>query len=333
MRLQQLHARSWTMLGAIALIGCAANVESGTDVNESEAALRGQSQALAFEEFTDPEGVGTAGEQPTSRLIRSARQYQRLFGHAPPAEVDFAAGEVVIFYSAGVKDTGGYDASILTVELRNRRLLVTTELVSPGEDCIVTQALSKPYVLATVSVPRGVRRARFDHEDVIRDCTGEDACATVRCAVGTICEVQPDGTAACVANGPFCGGIAAFPCPGAGLCVDDPTDECDPNMGGADCGGVCACTSIGLCVDGFVWDESPEVCGCVPVGGADVHPCAAVLCPVDTTCELQNGEAVCVPADNQQCGNATCDAGQVCCNWSCGTCTEPGGFCTEQFCE
>ncbi len=334
MRFRHLDGRGLaiSMIGAMALLGCAAEVPPGEDVSESEAALRGDAEAIAFEEFSDPEGVGTAGEGETRRVIRSARQYERLFGHAPPVDVDFAGGEVVIFYSAGIKNTGGYEASILEVSLVNRRVHVTTQLVSPGDDCIVTQALTKPYVLATVELPRRVRNVRFHHEDVVEDCTEPDACAAVRCAAGTVCEVQPDGTAACVPNGTFCGGIAGFVCAGEGECVDDPTDDCDPNMGGADCGGLCVCNAIGLCVDGFVWDESPEVCGCVPVDGGDVNPCAYTLCPINTTCELQNGEAVCVPADAQQCGNATCDAGQVCCNWSCGICTPPDGVCTQQFC-
>jgi hypothetical protein len=32
------------------------------------------------------------------------------------------------------------------------------------------------------------------------------------------------------------------------------------------------------------------------------------------------------------CGPAKCANGQVCCNESCGICTEPGGFCTDQYC-
>ncbi|MGH8552225.1 MAG: hypothetical protein ACRERS_02930, partial [Methylococcales bacterium] len=36
-----------------------------------------------------------------------------------------------------------------------------------------------------------------------------------------------------------CGGIAGFPCPDGQVCVDDPTDSCDPNQGGADCIGIC----------------------------------------------------------------------------------------------
>lgn len=34
-----------------------------------------------------------------------------------------------------------------------------------------------------------------------------------------------------------------------------------------------------------------------------------------------------------KCGNSNCPSGKVCCNSSCGICTEPGGFCTQQYCE
>eukprot|EP01083_Nonionella_stella_P153338 492596_1 len=36
-----------------------------------------------------------------------------------------------------------------------------------------------------------------------------------------------------------CGGLAAFACDKGLVCVDDPTDDCDPENGGADCGGIC----------------------------------------------------------------------------------------------
>jgi hypothetical protein len=37
----------------------------------------------------------------------------------------------------------------------------------------------------------------------------------------------------------MCGGIAGFPCPEGKKCVDDPSDNCDPARGGADCIGIC----------------------------------------------------------------------------------------------
>lgn len=62
----------------------------------------------------------------------------------------------------------------------------------------------------------------------------------------------------------FCGGIAAIPCPGNGKCVDDPSDDCDPAKGGADCGGICTCIETVLCIRGTHFDSSPAVCTCVP---------------------------------------------------------------------
>jgi hypothetical protein len=122
-----------------------------------------------------------------------------------------------------------------------------------------------------------------------------DPCATVRCAAGTRC-VANGSTATCEAN-VFCGGIAAFPCPGAGECVDDPNDSCDPDNGGADCGGVCACSGAAvLCGPNTVFDESPEICACVEFE----NPCNLLDCPPNSRCEVNNGEPSCVA--NVQCG-------------------------------
>jgi hypothetical protein len=166
------------------------------------------------------------------------------------------------------------------------------------------------------------------------DCGGicvpkTDPCATVRCQAGTECQVDDQGMAACVAVGPFCGGIAARPCPGSGQCIDNPTDSCDPNNGGADCGGVCVCVQNALCARGLTFDSSPDVCACVPTSPAE---CAAVLCPTGTTCEVHDGAAQCISDGSEACGKNTCSAGMVCCNPSCGVCVKPGMFCTQQAC-
>ena len=59
---------------------------------------------------------------------------------------------------------------------------------------------------------------------------------------------------------------------GSGTCADDPNDGCDPQRGGADCGGLCECNIRALCVQGLVFDPSPGVCACVP---ADPKECSA----------------------------------------------------------
>ncbi len=38
----------------------------------------------------------------------------------------------------------------------------------------------------------------------------------------------------------FCGGFGSIACPGDLECIEDTADDCDVNNGGADCGGVCA---------------------------------------------------------------------------------------------
>lgn len=58
-------------------------------------------------------------------------------------------------------------------------------------------------------------------------------CANVRCASGT---KNIPGLGCCLKT---CGGIRGARCDGTNVCVDDPTDNCDPKQGGADCGGVC----------------------------------------------------------------------------------------------
>jgi hypothetical protein len=130
-------------------------------------------------------------------------------------------------------------------------------------------------------------------------------------------------------DGPTCGGIAGISCPGAGACVDDPSDSCNPDAGGADCGGICRCMATGLCVEGQHWDSSPEVCGCVPHS----NPCAAVLCPTRTECVVKGGNPVCVPIGGVECGDETCSPGLVCCNASCGICTPPGSSCIQVACD
>ncbi len=112
-------------------------------------------------------------------------------------------------------------------------------------------------------------------------------------------------------SGPFCGGIAAIECPGAGSCVDDPSDDCDLDNGGADCGGVCACNALALCIEGNVFDASPDVCACVPE--PELDPCAAVRCAAGTHCEVVGEGAICAPDESvNPCAAVLCATGKHC---------------------
>lgn len=155
----------------------------------------------------------------------------------------------------------------------------------------------------------------------------QNPCRAVQCEAGYHCQVLDD-TADCVPDAPVCGGIAGTRCPGAGTCIDNPDDDCDPVNGGADCSGTCECNALGFCLKGYAWDSSPNVCNCVPL----TNPCAYTLCQSGSMCTVINGSAVCVSDGELACGPNTCEKGDVCCNSSCGICTEPGMFCTQQAC-
>ncbi len=74
-----------------------------------------------------------------------------------------------------------------------------------------------------------------------------------------------------------CGGLAGLPCPEGFTCVDDPTDDCDPSNGGADCLGICRprCGDAVCGADEFCCNES---CGiCAPIGGS----CTQEFCGKD----------------------------------------------------
>jgi hypothetical protein len=303
---------------------------AGGDVREPDA-VPPSARAVPFQELTDDAGTQAANESRT--LIKSARGYKEFFGHAPPAGVDFSK-QWVIFYSAGTRSTGGFDANILSLIVSGQDLVAVTELVSPGPECAVTAALTSPYVLIQFAAQPGTA-IDFRKKDRVQHCgctPPPSPCATVLCQTGTHCEEQAvecvaapcPPVAVCVPDAPkvTCGGFAGLACPGAGKCVDDPSDGCDPSAGAVDCSGVCQCVETVACIAGTVFDSSPTVCACVPTTPptcgpvCDIYcqygnvvdekgcptcrcnpapdPCSTVLCAAGTHCEKQ--EVVCVTA-------------------------------------
>src|SRR5687767_14877860 len=71
---------------------------------------------------------------------------------------------------------------------------------------------------------------------------------------------------------------------------------------------------------------------------ADGGTCNPVTCTLACQYGFQHGADGCEicacnpPPAPVQCGPTTCAAGEECCNESCGICTPPGGFCTQQAC-
>jgi len=74
--------------------------------------------------------------------------------------------------------------------------------------------------------------------------------------------ISVESQGACPSEPAVCGGFAGIPCPDGQTCVDDPSDDCDPKNGGADCSGIC------------VDQPPPTFCGGI----------AGIPCPDGETC-------------------------------------------------
>jgi hypothetical protein len=116
----------------------------------------------------------------------------------------------------------------------------------------------------------------------------------------------------------FCGGFGNIQCPEGKVCVDDPDDGCDPNNGGADCGGICVdpspCEAAGgTCHDGLAICDA----GTVPSSAS----CGNDF--IETTCCLP--EEPSGPSCAGNCGNAA--PGKAC--YCDELCTSYGDCCDD----
>jgi hypothetical protein len=143
--------------------------------------------------------------------------------------------------------------------------------------------------------------------------------------LGTACSPTADASDQTAAleeekSGTFCGGFAGIPCPEGHTCVDDPKDDCDPNQGGADCGGLCQqeeekkkCTGT---EPGYNYiSRDPAECSAIrftcPEGSsAFFNDCG---CGCQTACNYNDPNRTYISQDPQQCAliRFTCEPGKV----------------------
>lgn len=140
-----------------------------------------------------------------------------------------------------------------------------------------------------------------------------------------------DGAVLSVREKIACGGFAGLACPDGMQCVDDPTDKCDPDQGGADCIGYCKRESGKNGTGGgkrHCRSTSDKTYVAVGDECAAIHfICAEGFEPFFDTCGCG-----CQAVQGEACNQVTCGSGEFCCNYSCSICAPTGGFCTEQLC-
>ena len=130
-------------------------------------------------------------------------------------------------------------------------------LVCPaGKFCAAAEANRCPG-LESSGICRHIPEACIHIYQPVCGCDGQ--------TYGNDCQADAAGVAIAYDGpcAPFCGGFAGLPCPGAGSCVDNATDDCHPSEGDGDCASLCQCEATGPCEEGAHWDSSPEICSCV----------------------------------------------------------------------
>ena len=115
-------------------------------------------------------------EEPGQRLIRDteawAALWQQLTAQRFPApalpEVDFSQ-QVVVACFMGMQTTGGYAIRVNNLREANGQLYVDLTHTRPGRDCMVTEALTQPYLLLLVET-RTATTATFSVEKKEQEC-------------------------------------------------------------------------------------------------------------------------------------------------------------------
>lgn len=123
-------------------------------------------------------------------VIKSKAAWKHEFGVAAPSSINFKK-DWVVYYSAGLQSTGGFDATIAHVRLSDsgKSLKITTHLDTPGSDCLVTKQLTRPFAIVKFHKPFiAPTTNRFTSETQTRSCsTPAPTCA----AAGGTCRKSP----------------------------------------------------------------------------------------------------------------------------------------------
>ncbi len=170
-----------SLILSMSAVGCASDAAEDADLtSEVTEGLDDSKADQADLPFTPVDGLtlrASIGTTESGRVIRSAASFKAAFGVAAPADIDFA-DEWIAVYSAGTRPTGGYAARVTRVRLSDTGLTVkvSAELSTPGEGCVVTQALTKPVAIARFPAQPGAARSWFGKKAAAVACTSPGLC-------------------------------------------------------------------------------------------------------------------------------------------------------------
>ena len=84
-------------------------------------------------------------------FLRVWARHSRAFAPAPQApEVDFIKDRVLVAF-AGRQPTGGYRLEVAGMKVIHAQRVVDLTLIKPGKGCMVTEAATQPFLIASLA--------------------------------------------------------------------------------------------------------------------------------------------------------------------------------------
>lgn len=152
---------------ALTVVACKSSrtVDQGTE---------GEDSLVTWEVVS--EGAYSNQEEASNQLIQNADDWQSLWsiinkGRFPtPAlpEVDFETQNLLACFM-GMKTSGGHSIQVETMTMQGESLMVKVVQESPGQNCMVTDAITYPYVIVAVDKPTSTN-PQFEVETRTDNC-------------------------------------------------------------------------------------------------------------------------------------------------------------------
>lgn len=98
-----------------------------------------------------------------SDITAFASKYEQLTREVAPQ----FEGNMIIAKS-GEKSSGGYNISVSSIVDSDRYTEITILLEAPGDECMVTMALTNPYIV--IEIPNDHKEVKFIEKNITVDC-------------------------------------------------------------------------------------------------------------------------------------------------------------------
>lgn len=120
-------------------------------------------------------GTFCAIDSKREAVINNKEEYDRLMqevyanlDQVPKTPVvNFEKNTLVAVFS-GAKNSGGYMVNIDSVIEGSKNLTVYVTETKPGKSCVVTDAITKPFVI--MKIPKTDKKAVYKYSEIVNEC-------------------------------------------------------------------------------------------------------------------------------------------------------------------